>query len=229
MVRLNGEHWKENLIGETLDYRLKKAIIERQCRENAQLINHINESAFVVVTDPKTRRIKDIGFNKPDDLILDNFGLFLNALMCPPISYTVAHSSAPMVDTDGVSRTVGVYYFVLNQAYEYNEISSSYTYIKFGSGSTTPARSDCNIETALGASPENGEIKISNGQYGSGRVAFGGAVIAAGSDTLSEVGFFIYCKALSALCHFMWFHDLLSTPVSFVAGDKLTGVYSVGI
>jgi len=94
-VRKNDEHWRDNLIGCTFSKRLEQAALRRHTYESAltrldiqkqrlqrllsgkkaDLLPNLHESVMCAVLEPKSKKIVDIGFNVPEDIILDNFGV----------------------------------------------------------------------------------------------------------------------------------------------------------
>ena len=230
MPNLKGYDWVENLIGETYNQKLEKAILARHNKDLLESVNHLHENAMVAVVHPVSNKIKALSLNTPEDLITHNFGRFINACATPKVSYNVGHSSFPVTCSYcGSVVTFGVYYFTSDNL-EFNATTDSYTYIKFGQGTVTPQRTDVNIGSVLGSLPEKGTNNTCTGNYGHGVASWGGAVYASGAGTVSEMGWFWQFKDISSVIHScLMFHDLLGTPVPYSAGDKLIGVYAVHI
>ena len=103
------------------------------------------------------------------------------------------------------------------------------TQFQLGSSTTAPTRADYKINTALGTAPESGLFSTGIGSYASGYVSIGGAISAGGSGTVNETGVFGYWFSAtnSTPYSFMLFHDVLSSGVSYVAGNTLYVSYSI--
>jgi len=213
------------VIGARFDARMSRLLLEaniKRLREERRGFNtRIFEAVYVASLD-RTRRIKEIGFNKPGDLILDNFGAFLAALFSTP-GTTVAFDARDI--TNNV-RTLGTY-----RSNPFNGPSASYgSRFQLGSGSTTPARGNYIIETALPTAPESGVFGSGPGSYASGVVSCSSSVTAGGAGTVREAGWFGYWMDVTVAARtIMLFHDLISPVVPYVAGNVLTCAYSVNL
>jgi len=239
-IRKNDEHWRDNLIGCTFSKRLEQAALRRHTHESAltrldiqkqrlqsllsgrkvELLPNLHESVMCAVLEPKSKKIVDVGFNVPEDIILDNFGAWLAGIIRP----AGVQSTATLVDIAGVSRTVylfsGVTSYLFNGSAGYNG-----ALVQVGAGSSTPARDDYTIETAFGTAPESTYFVTGFASYGAGYVSFTGAVIAGGSGTIAETGFL--CKwnsrdSSTVQSIFMLFHDVIVDTVGFTAGQLIT-------
>jgi len=244
-VRKNDEHWRDNLIGCTFSKRLEQAALRRHGIESAltrldiqkrhlqsllsgrkvELLPNLHESVMCAVLEPKSKKIVDIGFNVPEDIILDNFGYWLAGIIRP----AGVVSTTTLVDVSGASRTVylfsGVTSYLFNGSAGYNG-----ALVQVGSGSSTPARDDYKIQTAFGTAPENTQFNSGFASYGSGYVSFNGAIIAGGSGTIAETGFLCkwnYRNGSTSQGIFMLFHDVLVDTVGFTVGKLITVSCSV--
>ena len=229
------EHWKDNLIGLSFNKRLEKAIhqrarietteylMDRFSRDLAKFCSKMHETVVVAALN-KDRKILDISLNKPNDLILANFGLWLAAIIRAPSS---SNTSFNIPDITNTSRTVYTYQIGGTQAFNGGTPG---TLLQLGSGTTAAARADYKIQTALGTAPENTQFATSNGIYGGGSISFSASVSAGGSGTVTESGFFgnwdVYTYGMFI---FMLFHDILASGVPYVAGNILPVSYSVQI
>jgi hypothetical protein len=235
LIRENDEHWQDNILGLTLRKRIESAIHERARREEYQwLLEHprakhmMHETVLQAVLDPKTRKILDAAINKPNDLILDNFGKWLAALIKTPVNNANAFT---MVDTGGATRTFYAY-GTSSGSYWYFNYSGAYTgtYLQVGKGQTAAQRSNTNIQTAMGTAPESTVFGTGNGSYAAGNISFSSAITAGGADTIYETGFFGYWyDTVATLRTIMLFHDLLQSGVAFTAGKSLVTSYAIAI
>ncbi len=247
-VRRTDEHWRDNLIGLTLDKRLERAAMRKHGLESqllrlemqkgliqkqiagrrVELLPNIYEGAMCTATD-KNRKILDVGFSTPEDLILDNFGKWL-ASWITPIATTVTASLKDLTNTARTLRVYGVIGTGVAMTIAYGSLMDCGTVLQVGSGSTAAARANYAIQTAFGTAPENTQFGCSVGSYGGGAISFSGAVTAGGSGTVNETGFFAvfnYGNSTPSYATFMLFHDILGSGVSFVAGNSLIVSYSI--
>lgn len=232
-IRRNDEHWQDNLLGLTFNKRLEKAIAKRhaaQVKEESRRM--VSESAFVTCLQPKTNKILDIGFNRPNDLILDNFGTFIAALIRQPS--TGSSPSFSLTDVTNSAQTFMIYSNApatnTTLAFGYDNAGSTGTQIQLGSGTTAAARTNYAIQTAFGTAPENARFATGAGSYGGGADSFSGAISAGGAGTVNEMGFFAVWATTTAAAGIktvMLFHDILSSGVAFVAGNTLNASYSI--
>ena len=108
LIRATDEHWKDNLIGLTLDDRLNAAIAARRLKEVREEIPcGLTDFTHVASIDLKGR-IRDIGFSPAGDLILDNFGQFLSGWFGYPGAYTSNIVVRTLYDTTNAARSVYV-------------------------------------------------------------------------------------------------------------------------
>lgn len=251
LIRRNDEHWKDNLIGLSFNKQLEAAIMQRHNTELAierletrhsdykktgLFVNqNISDAAFVAATTPEGE-ITDIGFNCPNDLILNNFGVWLAGVVFPPtvLGNTTGYNTCALIDTSNTSRTVAIYR--QTSSLIYNTFSGTYSttagvnigsYIQLGSGSTAAARADYAIETALGTAPESGLFGTNAGSYAAGAISFSGAVSAGGAGTVNEMGWFCKWYYGADMGTFMLFHDILGAGVAYVAGQTLNASYAI--
>jgi hypothetical protein len=234
------EHWKDNLIGETFNKRLEKAIHRRAQQETFEWLMdkyekksklfqpRLHETVVVAALNPKNRKILDVGFNKPNDLILANFGNFLGGVVRAPI--TTASAAVNLNDNTNTARAFQIYgpYNGTNFFLSGSTGGSLGTYLQLGSGTTAATRADYKITTALGTAPESGQFATSNGIYGGGAMSFSGSVSAGGAGTVNETGFFGSWISTNGTTYvIMLFHDILSSGVAYVAGNILPLSYSI--
>ena len=117
----------------------------------------IKTKAYSLVSVLRDNEIKGIGMSCMNDLILDNFGKIFSAFfMNTGNTISVADILSPpntTIDiwgsnTDNIFSTQG---------------GGAGTFIHIGSGSTPPARTDFDIESPFGSSPENSRNSSSSG------------------------------------------------------------------
>jgi hypothetical protein len=233
IFRENDEHWQDNILGLRLSKRVERAIHERARREEYQwLLEHprakrmMHETVLLAVLDPKTHKILEAAINKPNDLILDNFGNWFAALIRNPVT------GAPQItlkDVANANKIICPFGASASSAYPFNySFVATGAYLQVGKGQTTPQRFNYNIETAFGTSPENAVFGAGAGSYSTGVISFSSSVTAGGSDTAYETGFFgRWCDYGQNLCTIMLFHDLLASGVPFVPGKSLVTSYAM--
>ena len=250
LIRKNDEHWKDNVVGLTLDVRLRRAMSKRHNEEcqiartetmikklkgndtKIGLTYNVCESTVVSIINPLTRKIKDVGFNIPQDLVLDNFGNWFAGIMRGAPSATL-ESSIVLVDDSNTARTLYIHSKNTGSANSFNGPSSS-TYVgtlmKAGSGATAAARSNYKIQTSLANAPESGYIYSSYGSYATGMINGVGVVTCGGSETVQEIGLFgawAIASPVNTIYNFMLFHDVLGASLSTVAGDAIDIAYGL--
>jgi hypothetical protein len=244
---LQGEHWKDNLSGlkwsDPLRYRLltkhthdiklwraedqfkklsKIRTIQEIIEAQKNAYSNMVESACVAALKPHDLKIKEIGFNVPDDLFTNNFGTKLAALI---------HGNQGGIDgyivydETNTARTSSTSY-----GPNWYATASSYWVIQFGSGTTTAARNNYAMQTAFATSPESTKFQCGPGAYAAGVISFGNLITAGGSGTVNEIGLFNICGWQSGWGNFtMMTHDILGSGVAFVAGNPLVGTFAINI
>ena len=246
---LQGEHWKDNLSGLKWNPQLKDSVMTKHMHEVkiwraedilkklsiAKTLNEItrankliqyssmiDSSCVAVLRSEKDRRIKEIGFNVPDDMFLNNFGTKLAALI---------HGNQGGIDgyivydETNTARTSNTSY-----GPNWYASASSYWTIQFGSGTTAAARNNYAIQTAFATSPESTKFQCGPGAYAAGVISFGNLITAGGSGTINEIGLFNLCGWLNGWSgNTMMTHDILGSGVAFVAGNPLVGTFAINI
>jgi hypothetical protein len=270
-IRKNDEHWRDNLVGMSYNKNLERSIHKRHMLETLpvkmemqkqsidellkrqaqkkkvdllKLLPNIYESAVVAAVNPKNKKILDIGFNTPEDLILDNFGKWLAAIIQTPTAWfaNTSFATVTLKDTANTDRAVPTYAnAVSSYMAAFNSMASSTTTLtgtklQVGSGTTAAARSNYTIQTAFGSAPENTRFPTGPGSYASGYVVVSGSVAAGGSGTVNETGFFGTwnygtpgTSSGYGVADFMLFHDILGSGVAFAAGNLLMTSYSINL
>ena len=209
--------WQSQVLGAKADRRLALEMVKAHANRSRQVGNLLSESVVCFVTD-RDKRISDVGVNCPGDLMLDNFGKILSGF------FTYQRTSARSVQL--ARSDTGALYTVNIWWASYSSMTLGGTYIRIGDGSATPGRADWNLTSPL-ASPVGDPYYPSEGSYTGGIVASMVSIACSFSGVCREVGLFYDPQAYNY--DFMIFHDLLSSPVSFSAGQAVHVVYGVNL
>ncbi len=245
---LKGEHWKDNLSGLKWTPLLKDQVMAKHLHEvrlwrveddlpklkaaktvdeiiayqKQSLSRMLDTSCVAALRSERDHRIREISFNVPDDMFLNNFGTKLAALIHGNqggLDGYVVYDETNTARTS--STTYGPTWYVT---------SSSYWTIQFGSGTTAAQRNNYAIQTAFATSPESTKFQCGPGAYAAGVISFGNLITAGGSGTINEIGLFNICGWQSGWgSHTMMTHDILSSGVAFVAGNPLVGTFAINI
>jgi hypothetical protein len=244
-----GEHWKDNLSGLKWNKTLKDKVMAKHLHEvklwraedefsklrSAQTLNEIialqkgslsrmlDTSCVAVLRSAKDWRIKEIGFNDPQDMFLNNWGTLLASLIH---GNTGGISGYVLYDETNNARTSdGTYAPSLS-----NQSTTTYFTIQFGSGTTAAARNNYSIQTAFATPPESTKFQCGPGAYASGVISFGNLITAGGSGTINEISLFTQQRMNDAAYrHYMITRDILSSGVAFIAGNPLVGTFAINI
>ncbi len=224
-----------------MDKRVEDAIHQRARRESASFMlkqlrkdldvrMSMHETVLVAALNKK-RKILDIGFNDPRDLILNNFGNWIAGIFRAP---STGNMDVTLTSVTPTARSVPIYKAQFSSLYAFNAYAQNQfagalgMQMQVGSGVTPAARANTKIETAFGTAPESGRFGASNAGYGGGTMSISGSTGAGGAGTVNETGLFAvwnYGYGLSDT--FMLFHDILGVGVAFVAGNTLLVSYSI--
>jgi hypothetical protein len=243
---LKSEHWQDNLSGLKWNNKLEQMLHEKHQREiqlermdhdlnemKAERMTlrpqHLCEGSIVAALKSKTNhKILEIGFNTPDDLILNNFGTWLAHLLQGPSQTNVQGYTLYNITNTAKASTIFGYFGT--SSYTFNGTPANGIQIQFGSGSTAAARTNYSIQTALGNAPENTRFPSGAGAYANNYVSFGNVIIAGGSGTINEIGLFGFWYWLAGVQDtYMLCRDVLGAGVSYVAGNPLVGTFTLGI
>lgn len=245
---LNGEHWKDNLSGLKWTDQLKDMALAKHAHEiklwrsedqlkrlaklktideiiNAQKNAYTNmiESTCVAALKPHNSSIKEIGFNVPDDLFTNNWGVLLASCIHGDQGHSGGLASYDETNTQRIT-TVGSYQPRLDGQGQWHQK------IQFGSGTTAAARNNYTVQTAFATSPESGKFQCGLGAYASGVISFGNLITAGGSGTINEIclyhNTYWYTSGITSA---MITHDILGAGVAFVAGNPLVGTFAINI
>jgi len=206
--------------------------IDELIKESIKLRYPFQHFATVMIQD-RQGIIKGVSQSKPNNLILDNFGLFLAGLMRAPV---ITKTWISLTDSGGAARNVGTYgqWGANEHAFNLtNAAAKMGTLIQVGAGTTPAARADEDVETPFGVAPEDDVFDTGTGSYGVGSIACAGAISAGGAGTINEVCFFgawLYSTGAGvALANFLLFHDILVSGEAFVLGETITAAYTINL
>ncbi len=222
-------------IGKTKTQKLQDEITKEYFERYDKKFPLINEVdifhkslALITITKPNETEIKNIGMSCLNDLLLDNWGNCLNSLL--------SGASANLTNISGVANS-GTFWGGSNfftQALTSAPTSPVGTECKVGAGLSTPQRTDFNIETPFGSSPENSFRNTGNGGWNSG---LGQVTISTlisptgGSGSIGEAGLFAewYIKPAFDDETIMLSHDKISPTVSFIIGEAINVEYILAL
>jgi hypothetical protein len=181
----------------------------------------VKETAFVYVTSlDKIPEIKSIGASCVNDLYTDNYGKLMASFIRSPSS---AQLEIVLTDSAGVNRNVRAY----SNSNTYNDTNSSVgSQFKLGSGTTTPARSDFDVETDLLGAPENAFLNTVDGVAGDGRTVTARTIVSENTETINEVGYYHKIRDNTGTQRTVMFaHDAVSPAVAYTPAQAITIEY----
>lgn len=214
----------ENYIG--FDYKQKLVMdASKALMENKKKIAPGSIAECCLVTVHEKGEIKSIGAGIPSDVINNNYGQMLRQLMN---LITFQPRNETMLDFSNVGRTMligqgnpgGLSDFFVGGV---GAIATGIQ-LQVGSGSTTPVRSDFNIETPLVSAPENTVFNSLAGLYNPslGSFAYGNSIVAGGTGTITETcSFGLWADSAQAARRILIARDLISPGVSFIVGQNI--------
>ena len=222
--------WLKDLRGHTYNQRLVdqafKYIIEEKKRAFANIRGRTpGPETCLVTAQDRFKQVTDIGGSLPSDLVLDNFGTWLAALIRAPVNATI---TASLTDSGGTARSTAIYTTGAGGAvFNYDAGSGSLgTQLQVGSSSTAPARTDYVIGTAFGGAPESGLFDTGTGSSAAGVIAASGSIVAGAAITVRETGFYARWYSAAAVRTLMLFHDAVTETV-FAAGAPVTVQWTI--
>ncbi len=188
------------------------------------------ECALVVVSEPSTHEIIDLGGSLPYDLFTDNFGFILSGVFGAPGAG--ANNITGCKDTGAVARTITFNNATVTNdyftGYTSTQVNNGGTWLQLGSSVAAPARSDTAIGTALGTAPESAKFVSGVASYsaGSGTITVSGSLTSGGAGTINEAvcieGGVTSAGAVILLCIA---HDT-TTATPYTASKSITLQYS---
>ena len=173
---------------------------------------------FSIVTALEKNEIKHIGISKLDDLLSDNWGLWLSAIF-NPIS-----SLAGFVNDSGFSKTFIFYTTAVNNEVFNMTNSPVGSVIRVGSGVTAPTRQDFNIQSLLQ------QLISGNGGWNSGlgKIDIPATATATFTNSISETALFGVWTAIGdAPDEFLISRDLISPVVPVISGQTINVDYQL--
>lgn len=189
------------------------------------------EVCLVIVSEPITGEILDLGGSLPSDLFVDNFGTWLAALIRSPVNASTAFT---MTNTAAASKTMNALHQGSNLScfnYSSSATPTVGTQIQIGSSTTAPARADLNIGTAFGTAPESALFSTGTGSYNAGTITISGSITSGGTGTINEALFAgkwvdSTLVATTTATTFCLIHDA-TTATAFTAGKSITVQFSI--
>jgi len=186
-------------------------------------MKHVIKIWATVTVKDKNGKVLRQAKSRTNNLILNNFGIWLAGLIRTPVT---AAGTVVLTDIVPSAQTVTLFSGAPGSAFNVVNAATG-TQVQVGSGQTPAQRGDTNIQTPFATAPENTRFATGPGSYTGGVITFSGSITAGGNGTIYEVGFFAAWSAATVLKYFMLFHDLLATGVSFVATNIIIVSYSV--
>jgi len=226
------DNWEKQYLGARFSKRLEQKLLREHTERLLKEVDHRIFEAVVVSVLDRHKRIKGIGLNLPNDLILNNFGTWLAAFIQAPGTITVSIS---LKEVGGTTQTFHIFDYTsaTNRLFNLNYIGDLAlgTQLQVGSGTTPAARTDSAITTPFTTAPESGRFATGSGSYAAGVISFSGAITAGGSGTVNETGFFARWRrsATNTIDTIMLFHDILAAGVAFTAGQIINVSYSISL
>ena len=220
----------KSLIGQSFNHKSKfeaeKILDEIHCIAEPRLIG---KKALCYVTDKDEIKgvggstlMKDKNGKIVSNLILDNLGKLLAILFSGNPS---GLRGATVIDEIGTGRGIRTYTgqnFTIGNALGVVH--------KVGSGTTTPARSDFEVETAFGTVPESGNIDGSTPIWNSSLGIFRStsSLTAGGSGTVNEAVLKLGMNDTTVANRFIaLYRDIVSPSQAFIVGQSIALEYTI--
>lgn len=184
------------------------------------------EVALVIIGEPESKEILDIGGSLPGDLFVDNWGTVWAGLFRAPIN---GNTAVTLTDTSNTARQL---YSMEDAGATFNASNAIIgSRIQVGSGTTAPARSDYKIQTAFATAPENALFDTGTGSYaaGSGNITVSGSITAgneAGTINEAILAGVWYTYSAGAAENICICHDA-TTATAFSNAKSITVQYSI--
>ncbi len=214
----------QHLIGKTKSQKVideaTKIYSEEFKKKYPEYFEKNYSKAFSIVTTLKENsdEIENIGMSKVDDLLLDNWGKFLGAIL-------TNQQQTTMIDAGGVARTYWIY--SINQdLFNYVNNGAVGTEIFIGEGTTPATRGDFSMEVS-----KQGMICGDGAwQSGLGKITAPANVISNFNGNISEVGLFgrwFTRIPIITVASSMLSHDILASSVPVSIGQSVNVDYEV--
>jgi len=201
-TQYHGHTYNQKKIDEIYAY-----IKEDRINNSLKSHNYLPASLVAVLKD---NEIKQLGCSVPNDIINDNFGkVFAGAFKLVSLGVPIID----IVDDTGSTETVNLYGKTGVSAYN-TQIRSR---VQIGQGSTTPLRTDFNVETPFtNGGVEDGKINTDNGSFilGPSQVQVGKIISpTAGSGVIEET-----------CLYGVWFVDGVGSRVFLLSRDSVSSL-----
>ena len=171
---------------------------------------------------------------QPANLTLDNYIRFMQVLL-ESVAQGADKSVSGFKDTTGLDCLLRI--GNANSCWDYAYYGAFDRYVCIGTGTTAPSNSDYKLESEIGCAGAG----ITNETFTDTEMSFEvtGVIDITQDTTVNEVGCKIRCTAecydptigdfVAGEYDFLVFRDVLSTPISVKAGDKVRVVYKITI
>jgi len=212
----------QELIGETKTPKLiddcYKIYKENLYKKFPQYFEKQNTKMFSLVSITEKNEIKGIGMSKVDDLLLDNWGIFLNGF--------IGGTGSDITLTRSGGATNQLRLWGAGGSFNTTNAGALGSRIAVGTGVTPATRQDFNIEA--------GTLNLisGNGGYNSGlgKVDIPANLVSTSSFLLSETGLFgvwIFNPTSPLIDSFMLSRDNISPAVSVIIGQSINVDYQL--
>jgi len=239
--------WLYDYVGKEFNRKLLGEAYDRLYKEHGKFGFPGFAKSIVTVTD-EHKRILAMGGSSLlkerktgkiiPDLTMNNFGLSMASIFNKTVNNSTAGTNLTNSagTTGGNSAAINTY---LPQASLFsNDFGHSFqttgtfhgTEYQVGSGTTAPAKTDFNVETAFGSSPESGPVSGVGESYDSAnaRIVSDIDIIAGGAGTVNESCYFMrWFPRLGNSVLFLMFHDAITPGVPFIATNTITPSYTL--
>jgi len=201
--------------------------IDEIIKESIKLRYPFQHFATVIISQGDI--IKGITQSKPNNLILDNFGILFAEMFTTP-----SQNQDEVILTDVLNAPTAVQFYGDNtagdSAFPTNVGGNIGTKMQVGSGITPAARADFAIETPFIVAPEDDLFDTGPGAYAAGAIGVTGVIVAGGAGTINEIILVMdLTTAPAGISDIAFFHDLLAIGEAFVLGDTITVTYTINL
>jgi len=240
--------WLYDYVGKEFNRKLLGEAYDRLYKEHGKFGFRGFAKSIVTVTDEHKRILamggssllkeKKTGKIIPD-LTMNNFGHAMSAIFNKTVNNATS-GTASTTNINGVTGGIpGAINTYLPQASLFsNDFGHSFqttgtlhgTNYQVGSGSSAPAITDFNIETAFGNAPESGLVSGTGESYdtANARIVSDIAIVAGGAGTVNESCYFMrWFSLLGPSVDFLMFHDAITPGVPFIATNTITPSYTL--
>jgi hypothetical protein len=221
------EDYKGKTLNNRIQNELDKYALEQRLKANNNNSMFGVQSMVIIGAKKHGDMIKSVGVSKPNDLILNNFGNFWAALFTALNNSAIPFTMRDITDSEFTYRT---YRETSTNPRTYNEGGANLgSQIGIGSGTTEPVRSNTDIETYFGSSPESTRQNTSTGGWNTdnGHVTYVYAITAGGSGTIRETATFGVWKEINGNVKTnMLTREVLDTFQDFSATDPISVKYT---